>query len=136
MLNMKLELRREQGVVNRTVMVVGGAAWRCLRLFVYSCEHQAQDSVVLVVGQVVERDFLKEVDRERGLCQEDNDPWKEYSEAFFLLSLYPLNRPCEQNFHRAAAQSNWNSLISEGPTESGRLKEEAEGFREEAETLS
>lgn len=46
-----------------------------------------------------------------------------------------MNRPREQTFHRAAEQNNWNSLVFEGPPESGRLKEEAEGFREEAETL-
>lgn len=48
----------------------------------------------------------------------------------------PLNRPCEPNFHRTTKQSNWNSLVIEGCTESGRLKEEAKGFGEEAETLS
>jgi hypothetical protein len=49
----------------------------CLWLFFHSCEHQAVDSAVFVVGLVVERDFLKEVDWEWGLSQEDNDPWME-----------------------------------------------------------
>lgn len=62
---------------------------------------------------------------------------RDASETVRLSSCYPyapLSRPCEPNFHRAAQQNNWNSLVIEGPPESG-LKE-AQGFREEARTPS
>lgn len=89
------------------------------------------------MGRLVERSFLKEVDRDWGLWQEDTGPWGEMPVKLSPLCPYtPRDRPCEQNFHRAAEQNSWNSLVIEGPPESGGLKEEAEGFRKEAETPS